>query len=643
MANQPQNRLKRWLSDGPTVAYARGYRYACWAFNLLLYILLNLFYLRLHMGGWLPWQYTYETTSLTEQLLSPLNIFDFPAHIFVIGLLMTLLCVLPIITAQLYNFWYALPFPAVALLCGHQQILSLCLFVSCAAVSFQPFRFKSKFVAAVMCLIPELLYIVIFSGSNPETEVLRWAVLYAPWLLAFFFCLIFFGIILGIGHFVRYRPGVITPLFGLVLAGTVLLFHLKIGMNERDFRAYVYQYRPETVINLCSKDIQPLLEEEKAKILKSKEYLNPDILNEEDLLEEWKNAFNASGLNSETIRDNTETDVIAKMEARKFIQEKERAIQNIDRFIKMYPNDKRVAYALYYKGLLLDLKPNVRQLEELKRLRFYTDIPSPASQAVWQEILDRFGGFPVAIAARWRFAILTLQPEEEKPDYPERFRQATELLMEAQKSCRVQMEKRKEKERQTASQTSMSDIFNPKKPILSEEDLNALSRRIGILMALIAKENRPGDSIHEKRLAEFLSLDPYQLVYKTRLKALKFDAPKPDPLIDNIELAETMLIEDPERKGLELRKLIRNEKYSERDGWYQARIELAKLYLEKYNRSNNETDRETLLQKGRETLTPVLDLPPESIFVQQAQELLRKWPGVIEVKISNGKKPDSGS
>ena len=69
----------------------------------------------------------------------------------------------------------------------------------------------------------------------------------------------------------------------------------------------------------------------------------------------------------------------------------------------------------------------------------------------------------------------------------------------------------------------------------------------------------------------------------------------------------------------------------------------ARVDLEKYHRSKDENDRKTLLQEGRETLGPVLNLPPESIFVQQAQELLRKWPGVIDVKITNGQNPDPGS
>lgn len=642
MAIQPLNRLKLWLSDGPTVAFARRYRYVCWAFNLLLYILLNLFYLRLHTGGWLPWQYPYESATLTEQLLSPLSIFDFPTQIFTVGLLMALLCAIPIITAQLYNVWYALPFPGIALLCGHQRILSLCLLVSCAAVSFQPFRFKSKFVAAVMCLLPELLYWGIFSGPNPESDALRWAVLYAPWILAFLFSLFLFGIIIGIGHFLRYHPGVITPIFGLVLAGTVLLFHVKIGMNERDFQAYVYQFRPETVVNLCSKDIQPLLEEEKTKRLEMMPFLNPDTI-EDDLLDEWKRAFQPSFLESDMLRESTEAILTAIIEARKFIEAKDRAIENIDCFIQMYPNEKRVADALFYKGLLLDLKPNVRQLVEQKRLVFYTEIPVPASLPIWRQVLDRFDQLPVAIAARWRLAILTLQIEEEKQDYTERFQQATILLLTAQKNCQARIEKRKEKERRTVSQTtwmpSMSDIFNPRVPTLPDNDLNTLYRRIGRLLALLAKENRQGHLIHEKRLADFIGLDPYQLDYETRLKALTLNAPQPDPLLDNIELAQAMLKDDPDQRRDLLMNLI--SRSPDKDGGVAAMIELAKVYLEKFNRSENETDRHLLRTQGQGHLQKVLTLRPNSYFAQQAQQLLSEWPGVIRVETTKGKSPSS--
>jgi hypothetical protein len=637
MASKPLNRLKRWLSDGPTVAFARRYRYGCWAFNLLLYILLNLFYLRVQTGAWLPWQSAYEYTTLTEQLLSPLNIFDFPAQIFVVGLLMTLLCVVPILIAQLYNIWHAIPFIAVALFCGHQQIFSLCLLVSCVAVSFEPFRFKSKFVAAVMCLLPELLYVIIFSGSNPESDALRWAVLYAPWGFAFIFSLAYFGIVLGIGHFVRYRPGVISPVFGLVLAGTVLLFDSKIGMNERDFQAYVYQYRPETIVTQLSKDIQPLLEKEKAKRLELMPFLYSDTISD-TLLDEWKRAFQPSFFESDMLRESTEAILIAIIEARKFVHAKEGAIQNMDRFIEKYPNDKRVADALYYKGLLLDLKPNVRRLEDQKRLGFYTDIPSLASEAAWQLLLERFAELPLALEARWRLAYGIACREAEPGNYAEQFRQATAYLMEAQNLCQALMQLRKEKVRQAVSDTtwmpSMSDIFNPKLLTLSDDELKALHRRIGKLRAVLAKENHPGLPIHEKRLAEFVRLDPYQLDYETRLKALTLNSPSPDPLLDNVELARAMIKTDPDQRRDLLSGLV--DRYPEQDGGVSAKIELAKVYLEKYNRSANEADRNLLRTQGQGYLQEVLTQRPDSYFAQQAQELLSEWPGVIRVETTNG-------
>jgi len=635
MASKPLNRLKRWLSDGPTVAFARRYRYTCWSFNLLLYILLNLFYLRVQTGAWLPWQSTYEYTTLTEQLLSPLNIFDFPAQIFVVGLFMTLLCVVPILIAQLYNLWHAIPFIAVALFCGHQQIFSLCLLVSCVAVSFEPFRFKSKFVAAVMCLLPELLYVIVFRGSNPETDALRWAVLYAPWGFAFVFSLMFFGIVLGIGHFVRYRPGVISPVFGLVLVGTVLLFHNKIGMNERDFQAYVYQYRPEIVVRQCSKNIQELLEEEKALWEKYFYFLNPDTI-DDDLMQEWENNFRLSSL--ETVRHKTETKARSVEEAQAFLQTQDDAVANIDRFIRMHPRDKRLADAYYYKGLILDLKPDVRQLRQQKRLTFYNDIPSAGSEPVWQLLRDRFPESALAVEARWRLAYLLVCKQDAAPNYAEQFQQASAILLDARQRSRTLLQLRKDKERQARTEAtwmpSMSDVFNLKLPTLSDDKLKALDRRIGKLITVLEKENHPGLPIHEKRLSDFVRLDPYQLDYETRLKTLILNAPSPDPLLDNIELAQAMLKTDPDQRRDLLFGLV--DRYPDQDGGVGAKIELAKVYLEKYNRSENEADRNLLRTQGQGYLQEVLTQRPDSYFAQQAQELLSEWPGVIRVETTNG-------
>ena len=256
---------RRWFTDGATMAFPSRSRMVYWVINLLLYVLLCMFVLRIQTGVWLELGGPYESGPLVNDLLEPVSIFYFPTQILVIGLATALLCTVPILTAQLYNFLYGVPFALVVFFVGHNPAMSLCLFVSCALASFEPLRFKSKFVAAVVCLLPILLYWVLFFGAeNPEQDAWRWAVLYAPWGLAFFISVFVIGVVLTIGHFLRYRPGVLMPAFALLTALTVLLFRFTVGMHERDYLAEVYRYSPARIAAFESRSIKPLLEAELA-------------------------------------------------------------------------------------------------------------------------------------------------------------------------------------------------------------------------------------------------------------------------------------------------------------------------------------------------------------------------------------------
>ncbi len=137
------------------------------------------------MGTYISLKGPYAAPLLTDQLLEPLNVFNFPSQLLVASLIMTLMTAVPILIAQLFNFTHSVPFLLAVFFLAHNQVLSLCLLASCAAVSFEPMRFKSRFVAAVCCLLPVILYWFFFRGDNPESNVLRWAVLYSPWAAAF--------------------------------------------------------------------------------------------------------------------------------------------------------------------------------------------------------------------------------------------------------------------------------------------------------------------------------------------------------------------------------------------------------------------------------------------------------------------------
>jgi len=623
MTKNPQINQKRWFTDGPAMAYPARYRSISWLINLGLYALLNMFYMRMLTGEWMPQGNSIAQQSLIEQL--PLNLFHFPSLIIIIGLIMGLLCTAPIITAQFYNLLYAVPFVLVSLFLGQNKGLSLCLFVSCAAVSFELLRFKSKFVAALLCLIPLILYWVLFSGPNPEQDALRWAVIYAPWGFSFLFTVMIIGLVITIGHFVRYRPGVLTPVFGLMLAATVSIFHFSIGMQERDYQAQVFRNNPSQINAFQNRSIVPLLEKEVADKIKEQPFLETDALKEQIRLN-WRQSFFATRMDLPAPIDYLTP---AAAEVFKFYQAKIDAIKQLDNFIaQASPHDRHVADAQYYRALLIDINVDLRALRDSDFLRFSSETPQPASEKAWKQILEQFPQADVSIEARYRLARLYAAAIPQNPGDNFRFDQALILLNDA----RILGEKIIQERKILAAQENadpgfLADIFSQPQPALTNEKLDALQITIGKLITLIDQENQLGLPIARERLAEFVGLDILNLDYESRLTELRLTATIPDdPLIDNIILAQTLLQTDVDLR-IEQLTLITTD-YDQSDGGALAMIELARLLMEKYLRSDYPGDRQVLRSRSAELLQKILTNRPNSFLAQFAQKLLEELPPV---------------
>jgi len=621
-------RQRRWFTNGASMAHTGWGRTALWVVNLLLYALLNMFYLRLKTGLWLQLEGPYNTETLIPTLLSPLNIFQFPDYIIVTALLMGLLCTVPILTAQLYNFFYAIPFLFAVFFLGHNTILTFCLAVSCAAVSFEPLRFKSKFVAAISALLPEALYWVFFSGQNPQQDALRWAVLYAPWAIALLVCVILLGVILGLGHFLRYRPGVLMPIFGFLLAGTVWYFHLSIGMNERDFQAEVYRYNPRLVADFQDRSIKGLLEEELALQQRQAPFLSAELLARQIRME-WRWAFNpnvnsVSGNSIELSGWNPMA--MASAEASRFVFAKITSSTYFDHFIKNHPGDPREADTLYYKALIVDIKVDSQALRDEDMLRFYDNVPSIHSQAIWNDIIERFGRTAVSVEARWRLGLLLAGGNPQNSDLTKNFDDALELLRQGRQLCQqlcgqlnsaLRIETTK---RSFFWNSRLGAIFTPPAPTVSDEELLSLRDRIEMLILLISPENRTSRQSNDIRLAKFVALDACQFNYEDKLKELMLNAPKPDPLVDNIELAQAMVEKDPDDKRARLTDIIK--RYPQRDAGLQAMLELARILLEDRKSSEHRADRQNLRQKSLELLNNIISSRPDSYLALKAKKII---------------------
>lgn len=615
MIDQLETPVKRWFSDGATMHYLTPQRSLYWFINLVLFLLLTMFDRRIRTGSWFQIDVQYSSSELIPSLLSPLNIFEYPSQILLVGMLMALICTIPILMALLYNIWHAIPFIMIVMIIGQNFFLGLSLLVSCAAVSFEPMRFKSKFVALVLWLLPEVIYWALFSGDNPEKDVLRWAVLYAPWAVAFINCVLIFGVVIALGHFLRYRPGVVMPIFGALLAATVVFFHITIGMDEYDFQANVYQNSPKQLPTLQSKNILALLEKECAERMSKEPYLNPDIVMDELRLQ-WRWAF--------SIGPNTSSEA-ANYATIYFYSVKYNAIDEIEKFIKsMPPQNKRVADALFYIAKLHDTKVDPRALRDEDTLRYSGLIPTEQSEPYWRQILETYSNADVSIEARWRLARLYANREpQEGESY--NFEHSIELLRDAhQRLTALLAQRHLEEQKEPFASKWLGPLFMLPSPTVSRDDLNYLKKRIGKDLLLLDKENRSGHLQHEQRLAEFIGLDTRQLDYEQRLKALSMNSPQPDPLIDNIELAQILLIADRDERILRLTDLAK--RFEDHDGGIEAMLELALMFLAERERTDNFSDQQELLAQSRDYLQKIIAQRPESYAAEIAKENLANNP-----------------
>jgi hypothetical protein len=123
-------------------------------------------------------------------------------------------------------------------------------------------------------------------------------------------------------------------------------------------------------------------------------------------------------------------------------------------------------------------------------------------------------------------------------------------------------------------------------------------------------------------------LDPHSQDYSWRLSRLLQQEGAPDPLRDNILLAQITLIADEQTRAEKLKEL--HEKLQPSDGAMQALYELGLLKRRQWTQTG-ETNLELkkkLLAETRAILTSFINLYPGSIYTEQVQKTLAGLPTV---------------
>ena len=611
----PKPSAKPFMAVGPTLHYSHSNVLSCWALALAAFAVTCLFWSRISTGEF--WSFSYDNAAslqhwnLSRFVTAGVSIFEYPAQIQVLGLLMGIIAVAPVLISQLMSFRYSIFFILTVVFVANLPGFALCLLISCIAAACRPLRFRSRFTAIALCTAPQLLYWGYFGGTR-AADPIRWGFSFTPWLSAWIVALAIAGIVLGIGHYTRYRPGLVWACTTIVLAVATIVFGAMIGFDELDYQLYIAKQNPEHVTEFHGHGITEALDETitdpafrkylagffyPAEPIALREELKKEI-QVQLMLDRWPSWF-------------------AAPPHLKYQAKRQALFDLYELFITRRPMSRRMPIALYFKALLSEYRPDINHLARTEILRFHSDYPHRENLSIWYRLYDGFPESPESIEARYRIAMhLAGQGAFDKAN--ELLRQAGDMIRKAANPTNADQSKK----------DTLFSLFNPPPDsVMTPRKLEQAERMIRHLSALISEENRTNDPVSNKRLARFVMLNPHDPDYTAALSDLLDQMAATDLLRDNILLAQAKLIADEQLRAERLTQI--NEKFRNTDGGMQALYELALLKMRLYWPEQDSTDadqKKKLLTDARATLETFIKLYPESIYTTQAKKDLDSLP-----------------
>ncbi len=605
---------KSFMTAGPTLHYSHPHIYRQWWLTIIVYAAVCIFWSKIITGNVSSISLNIETVKglwqLGKYVVYPISIYEYPLHIFVLGTLMGLLAVIPLLMAQLLSSRYSVIFIIMVVLIAKLPGLAIFLAISCVGIASRPLRFRSRFISMILCTAPLIVYWSIYGGTKSVDPVI-WGFSFSPWIFAWLIVLAVSGTVIGIGHFTRYKPGVTWLVSLLLLLVSIGVFNIGIGFSEADYQIYVAHNNPFKIAEFHSKTLTPILD----KVVKDpvlRNYLNASFYSDEPILlrEQLKREM------QEMLRWNRWSDWFSGALTDKFMYEKKRKqlLASYDKFIEKHPHSKRIPIALYYKGILREMSPDIRLIGTQERLRFYSDYPKQEVRPTWIKLYTDFPNSPESIEARWRFAMYLAGESE--------FETAHAMCKEA-----LEMLKYVEKDLNNQVVPSRRKIFTkPKDTALTSLSAKRLERRLRKLIGLIDGTNHiENDPQTCKRLAKFIMLNPHSIDYKQQLEKLLGETTPHEPLRENILLALAKLIEDPILRMKSLEDIISN--YPNTDGCISAKFDLGLLKVKLWQaKDTSEKDKQIYLKDARDIFEDILSKHPDSIYTDQITTILDGLP-----------------
>ncbi|MBN2129754.1 MAG: hypothetical protein JW741_09670 [Sedimentisphaerales bacterium] len=635
---------KSFLTVGPTLHYSHKNVQRCWLLAVVAFSIACLVWSRIATGTFWAFDLASQTVPdfwrLDQAAVTGASIFEYPWQIVVLGLLMGIMAVVPVLISQLMSFGHGFIFLLAVFFLANLPGFAIFLLLSCFAVAARPLRFRSRIIAIALCMSPQLIYWGVF-GSARGVEPLEWSFSFAPWIGAWIVGLTVAGLVLGIGHYTRYRPGLIWIFTTTTLLLALGVFEWKIGFDELDYQFYVAKNNPEAVPEFRDHSIRDLLDQtvdiavdpendarDKQRVL-SMLFAPTERIPLREMMKEQIQIKLRKGDWPSWL------DVPAEL----LYQERRKGLEKqYDQFIRppkpwwipeviqqeilvRRARSDRMPIALYYKGLLNEYSPDLRRFERDDLLHFYSDHPHERALGTWNRLytVADYNDSPESIEARWRVAWHTAaQGGLPEPKLLAALDRAERILADANDMLAEQLTLYEEA--RPVSDRLFSAFRPPATTVMTAVRLTELQRRIHELRTLIGPQNRNGADGAVHRLARLVLLDPHGTEYEQQLETLLARTGEQDGLRDNILLAQAKLLDDEQGRGERLAELHR--KFQKTDGGMQALYELTRLKIQLYQRK---ADKESLI-KARDMLAGFLSLYPRSFYAEQVAKNLEDLP-----------------
>jgi len=607
---------KTFLSVGPTLHYSHTNVISFWLLTVIVFTGVCLFWSKILTGTFLPFNLELAGSSKHWQigglLLTGVNIFEYPWQILVLAMLMAALAVVPVLTALLLSFSYSIPMILAVFFVADLPAFAVCLLISCVAVASRHLRFRSRFTSIALCMLPQLLYWGIMGGAK-GVEPIKWGFSYTPWIGAWLIGLGLAGVVLGIGHFTRYRPGLIWLSTTIVFGLAWLVFSSLIGFDELDYQLYIARNNPEQVAEFQDHSIAKTLDLAIKDPIVSKYlggffYPTEPIALRKELKEE---------IQTQLANDRWPTWFVVPQRLR-YQEKRQWLLEQYEQFITGRSKSKRMPIALYNKALLMEFSPDYRVLDEKDTLHFYSDYPFSRTREVWFLLYTQFGDSPESLEARWRVTMHWASQAK--------FEQAQALIADAQT---LLDERLKRITKDKPAEESMFALFGPPPDsVMTASKLTELQMKLNQLSMLIGPENRTGKAESAMRLASFVMLNPHSPGYAGQLEKLLSEMSKNDPLRDNVLLAQVKLIPDEQLRAERLTQI--QKLYVNTDAGCQALYELAllKIHFWRQQEDSNAEMKKRYLAEARNTLNVFLNIYPASFYAEQVKKNLESLPAL---------------